>query len=463
MSSGDPPRPPTAVSPPPATGPDDVTPAELAYWQQPAGKRVAALMEECDVLPDDEHLDGLTAEVRRLAERGTHLDAPELRVLTARLQHATHVRLSRVRRGWSLLWLHNLCARYLDYHDWLEGALSHGPHRWGILEGRGTGMDRADDFRAFWDIARAVAGVRPLPAHPAQVARLSISAVRNEVCRLMDWCAGEHALAHPPADAVHGRASADPPACFLPPATAAFVAYLVETVNLPPSTDPGRLNEWQRPSPGLQTAALAELSAAGLTPDEGDRLNRRMRRLRTLAMACLRPSLRSPPADHATALDTFADELEGFRGYAVTLARRSADTADANRDREPNHRHSDARVGPRPASPPAIEPADPPAGAGIPPTPADGPVGGRWVWWRGRRYEVSAGRVYALIAYFWARETASFDELIGAGGAVWPDPVAPQTVRSTCHRANSALPSGFPWRLSVDADSRTVARVPAAA
>jgi hypothetical protein len=473
MSSGDPLRPPAAASS--AAGPDDVPPADLAYWQQPAGRRVAELLETCDALPDDEHIDRLTSETRQLAERGISLDAPELREVIARRDHAARVRLSRVRQGWSLPWLHGLCDRYLRHLDWLEGALSHGPDRWGILAGRGSGMDRADAFRAFWDIAREVAGIRPLPTFPPQVTRLSISIVRNQVCRLMDWCAEEHALAHPPADAVHGRTSADPPACFLPPATAAFVEYLVETANLSPNTDLQALNEWQQRSPALQTAALVELSAA-LSPDEGERLNVRMRRLRTLAIACPSANLRSPPADAATAYDTFATESEGFRGYVVTLAARLGLTLanpctppDTLIVRPAGSGPADSRSavspdieGPVHASPLSTGPADPPAGAGSPPTTTDGPEGGRWVRWQGRRHEVPAGRVYTLIAYFWNRETASFDELLGAGGAVWPDPVAPQTVTSTCHRANSALPSGFPWRLSVDSASRTVAKLPAA-
>ncbi len=136
----------------------------------------------------------------------------------------------------------------------------------------------------------------------------------------------------------------------------------------------------------------------------------------------------------------------------------------------------------RPPDPPPIRtggqaeggaPAPPPAGSSaggpsalspnvprtMPPPPADGPEGGRWLWWQGQRYDVPAGRVYSLIAFFWNRETASFDELMGAGGAVWPDPVTPQTVTSACHRVQTSLPAGFPWRLSVDSASRTVAKV----
>ena len=115
-----------------------------------------------------------------------------------------------------------------------------------------------------------------------------------------------------------------------------------------------------------------------------------------------------------------------------------------------------------------ISPAPPPAGAHAldgadhrqeePHT--DGPDGGRWLWWKNRRHDVPRGTVYRLLAYMWGRDSANYDDLFDA--EVFDTVVQPQTVRSYANKANTALPTGFPWRLSADSETRQLTKVPTA-
>ncbi len=89
----------------------------------------------------------------------------------------------------------------------------------------------------------------------------------------------------------------------------------------------------------------------------------------------------------------------------------------------------------------------------------DGPEGGRWVWWKNERHDVPTGNVYRMIEFMWDRHSASYDDLIGP---VFDDPVEPQTIRSCANKVKNALPTGFPWRLSTDSESRQLTKVPAA-
>jgi hypothetical protein len=89
----------------------------------------------------------------------------------------------------------------------------------------------------------------------------------------------------------------------------------------------------------------------------------------------------------------------------------------------------------------------------------DGPEGGRWIWWKNKRYNVPIGNVYRLIEYIWNRDSARYDDLIGP---VFDDPVEPQTIRSYANKVKKALPTGFPWRLSTNSVSRQLTKVPAA-
>lgn len=90
----------------------------------------------------------------------------------------------------------------------------------------------------------------------------------------------------------------------------------------------------------------------------------------------------------------------------------------------------------------------------------DGLEGGRWLWWKNKRLDVPKGVVYRLLEYMWDRSSASYNDLEDAG--VFESAVAPQTVRSYANKANNALPTSVPWRLSTDSVARQLTKVPAA-
>jgi hypothetical protein len=87
---------------------------------------------------------------------------------------------------------------------------------------------------------------------------------------------------------------------------------------------------------------------------------------------------------------------------------------------------------------------------------ADGPEGGRWVWWNNKRSKVPRGIVYRLLEHMWDRDSAHYDDLIAA--EVFDTAVMPGTVRSYANKVNNALPTGFPWRLSADSGSRQLTK-----
>ena len=88
----------------------------------------------------------------------------------------------------------------------------------------------------------------------------------------------------------------------------------------------------------------------------------------------------------------------------------------------------------------------------------DGPEGGCWVWWGGDRHEVPAKNVYRLIAYFWNRTCASYDDLVGP---VFEEDVEYQTIRSYVSRTNAVLREiKIPWGLSADSRGQFVTKGP---
>jgi hypothetical protein len=95
---------------------------------------------------------------------------------------------------------------------------------------------------------------------------------------------------------------------------------------------------------------------------------------------------------------------------------------------------------------------------GVDPVPSNGPEGGRWVRWMGKRCPIPKGIVYRMVDYFWNRDSATYDEL---EGPVFENPVAPQTIRSWVNKVNTSLmPIGVPWRLSADSNTRHVTKQP---
>jgi hypothetical protein len=95
-----------------------------------------------------------------------------------------------------------------------------------------------------------------------------------------------------------------------------------------------------------------------------------------------------------------------------------------------------------------------PVGTGGGLSPLDGPEGGCWVWWRGKRHDVPKGVVYRMIEYMWSRDYATYDDL---ERDVFDGPIECQTIRSTCSKAKKVLEKlGVPWRLAADSASRHV-------
>jgi hypothetical protein len=86
----------------------------------------------------------------------------------------------------------------------------------------------------------------------------------------------------------------------------------------------------------------------------------------------------------------------------------------------------------------------------------DGPEGGRWVWWKNKRYDVPKGTVYRMIEYMWNRDSADYNDLIGP---VFDDSVEPQTIRSCANKVKKALlRAGVPWRLKTDSVTRFITK-----
>jgi hypothetical protein len=88
---------------------------------------------------------------------------------------------------------------------------------------------------------------------------------------------------------------------------------------------------------------------------------------------------------------------------------------------------------------------------------ADGPEGGRWLWWKGKRYDIPTGNVYRLLEFMWNRDSASYDAL---SGPVFDSPVEPGTIRSYANKAHNALKAaGVPWRLKTDSVNRYLTKI----
>ncbi len=88
----------------------------------------------------------------------------------------------------------------------------------------------------------------------------------------------------------------------------------------------------------------------------------------------------------------------------------------------------------------------------------EGPEGGCWLRWRGKKHDIPKGNVYKLIDFMWQRESAAYDVLVGP---VFDDSVEPQTIRSLANKVNNALARvGVPWRLSTNSTSQQLVKKP---
>jgi hypothetical protein len=88
----------------------------------------------------------------------------------------------------------------------------------------------------------------------------------------------------------------------------------------------------------------------------------------------------------------------------------------------------------------------------------DGPEGGRWLWWKGKRHDVPQGVAYRLLAYMWDCDSAHYDSLWAAPTyPVYNDPVANQTIRSDASELNGILKKiEIRWKLSCNSTTRHI-------
>ncbi|HLN30750.1 MAG TPA: hypothetical protein VK395_23630 [Gemmataceae bacterium] len=80
----------------------------------------------------------------------------------------------------------------------------------------------------------------------------------------------------------------------------------------------------------------------------------------------------------------------------------------------------------------------------------DGPEPPHWLRWKTDRLQIGSAKSrlpWQLLNYFWARDSASYEELQGPGKP-WPDPVSESAIATAVNRFNNAMPNDFPWRLA---------------
>jgi len=79
----------------------------------------------------------------------------------------------------------------------------------------------------------------------------------------------------------------------------------------------------------------------------------------------------------------------------------------------------------------------------------DGPEPPHWLWFNGKRHRIGTKRSrlsWLLLEYFWARDSAIYEDLQGPGKP-WLDPVTDSAVATAVNRFNNEMPAGFPWKL----------------
>jgi hypothetical protein len=88
-----------------------------------------------------------------------------------------------------------------------------------------------------------------------------------------------------------------------------------------------------------------------------------------------------------------------------------------------------------------------------------GPVAGRWLWWRGKRYDIPGGVFYCLLRFMWNRDSAEFTALEDRDeeldGRVFEGTPAPGTIRARASEVSCWLVKHhIPWRLQVNSRNR---------
>lgn len=133
-----------------------------------------------------------------------------------------------------------------------------------------------------------------------------------------------------------------------------------------------------------------------------------------------------------------------------------------------DHQHSQAvaRTGDeRPETPPPDGVHRPESLSGSPRP--DGPVPPRALWLNGRQFTIGthrSHRSWLLLAYFWNRSSATYEELQdfssnspGVPETPWSTPVGDSAVASAVNRFNNEVPRELPWRLRTE--SRCVTKI----
>jgi hypothetical protein len=90
----------------------------------------------------------------------------------------------------------------------------------------------------------------------------------------------------------------------------------------------------------------------------------------------------------------------------------------------------------------------------------DGPEPPRALWLNGKRYEIGkprSKRSWRLLAFFWDRQSATFEGLQappdtgpGEPEKPWSEPVNDSAITSAVNRFNNEVPAALPWRLKTE-------------
>lgn len=89
----------------------------------------------------------------------------------------------------------------------------------------------------------------------------------------------------------------------------------------------------------------------------------------------------------------------------------------------------------------------------------DGPEPGGWIRLNGKCHKIESDLIWKLISFFWDKELAHFDDLVG-DDRPWQDPVGNGAISTAATRLKAtAAQIGLPWKLTVNASLRCVSKV----
>jgi hypothetical protein len=89
----------------------------------------------------------------------------------------------------------------------------------------------------------------------------------------------------------------------------------------------------------------------------------------------------------------------------------------------------------------------------------DGPYGGCWLWWQGKRHDIPKGAVYRLLEFMWNKDYARYEML---AKEVFDLDVTDGTIRARVSEVNKKVLEkfGVSWRLSTNSSNRYVTKRP---